>query len=461
MKTRREFLTSGAALVTALPVFGKACISKADSARALERFDPGQKLVKDGISFAEKGRKANIPPVLREEILDNPEAVFIIRTGVKSSRDPDGKFPAETGQFAREGYFTALNIFRKGSSKGGQTYIKPNFVGGFNADPRSLNNGISTHPSFVSGFCDGLKEMGNSNIVVGANGAAAHEDFVASGVCEMLDSRGICFTEGKYKNYSDYAKKEITWVDNPEGIVMKKVPFFSLTKDKDTTLINMAKDRIHNLGVTTLSIKNLQGIMPVGYMHICGGWPTDLNRGSEKNVFNPDYRKKIEELYIKHAGMNFKYWDEYGFAKTYFDAGGWNAFKKGEFKPDYKVFWLEQWAQRIMDVASNVKPTVNMVEGIVGIDGADKLYLNNFITISGSMVSNDSVASWMMGQDPRELFYLRIAKERGLGENDIEKIKIYEISGDGGIHQIKDYRNLPRAGMGVNLFNMGKELLFF
>lgn len=461
MKTRREFLTTGAAFITALPVFDRTAVSAYDVAKAAEINDTGLNLVRDGVEFADNERKRNVSPVLREEILDNPEAVFIINTGVKSAKEPDGKFPAETEQFTREGYNAARNIFRKGLEKGGQTYIEPNFVGGFNADQRSLNNGVSTHPSFVAGFCDGLKEMGNDNIVVGANGAATHEDFRSSGVCGMLGSRGVCFTEGKYKSYSDYVKKEITWVDNPDGIVMKKVPFFSLTKRKDTTFINMAKDRIHNLGVTTLSIKNLQGIMPVGYMHVCGGWPTDLNRGTEKNVFNPDFRRKVEELYIKHARMGYKYWDEYGFAKSYFDAGGMEAFNKGDFKPDYKVFWFEQWAQRIMDIASNINPTVNMVEGIVGIDGADKLYLNNFITVSRSMVSNDAVASWMMGHDPRELFYLRIAKERGLGENDIEKIRIYEIAQNGNINKIENYRDIPRAEMGVNLFNMGKELLYF
>ena len=53
-----------------------------------------------------------------------------------------------------------------------------------------------------------------------------------------------------------------------------------------------------------------------------------------------------------------------------------------------------------------------------------------------------------MGHDPRELFYLRIANERGMGENDIEKIPLYGIDG-AGIERIMDYRNLPRARMGV------------
>ena len=241
---------------------------------------------------------------------------------------------------------------------------------------------------------------------------------------------------------------------------MKRIPFFSLVKEKDTTFINMAKDRIHNLGITTLTMKNLQGIMPVGYMHVCGGWPSKLNRGTVPRVFNRDYRKEIEHLYVKHANEGYKHWDEYGFAKDYFDAGGWTAFKKGEFEPDRRIFWFEQWAQRMMDIASNVKPSINLVEGIVGVDGAKILHLNNFVTVSKSMVACDSVTSWLMGHDPRALYYTRIANERGMGENDINKIPLFEITGK-GIERISDYRTLERARMGVNIYNKGDELKYF
>jgi len=461
MPNRREFLSTGAVFLTALPVFhDNASANPSMREKAKERLDPGMKRVRDGLEYARQHKKSNRSPVLREEILDNPGAVFILQTDISSVKDEDGKFPPEYEQFMRAGYDTARIMFRPVTERGGVTCIKPNFVGGFDADERNVNNGISTHPSFVAGFCDALKEMGNTGIVVGANGAATHDRFVESGICEMFHLRDVCFTEGKYKSWADYDRSEVIWVDYPDGVVMKRVPFFRLVKEKDTTFINMAKDRIHNLGITTLTIKNLQGIMPVGYMHICGGWPSNLNRGTVKNVFNPEYQKEIERLYVKHARMNFKHWDEYGYARAYFDAGGWDAYRKGAFEPDARVFWFEQWAQRIMDVASNITPYINIVEGIVGIDGANFLYLNNFVTMSCSMAACDSVTSWLMGHDPRELYYTRIASERGLGEYDIEKIPIFEITGR-GIERVRDYRTLPRARMGVNIYNQGKELTFF
>ncbi len=310
-----------------------------------------------------------------------------------------------------------------------------------------------------------MKEMGNTNIIVGANGGATHEHFVDAGVCDMMREHEICFLEGRYKSFHDYKKSELTWVDFPDGVVMRKIPFFNPIIDKDTTFINMAKDRIHNLAVTTLTIKNLQGIMPVGYMHVCNGWANGLEKpGSlqpDKEIFNPDYRKEIEKLYIQHANMRYKYWDDGGFAKEYFDAGGWETYRKGEFKPNFLTFREEQWSQRMLDIASNIHPYVNIVEGVFGIDILNNLYLNNFITVSRSMVECDAVTTWLMGHDPRELFYLRNANERGMGENDIEKIPIYEITGK-GIERVNDYRKLPRARMGVIMHHLkGGKLRFF
>ena len=98
-----------------------------------------------------------------------------------------------------------------------------------------------------------------------------------------------------------------------------------------------------------------------------------------------------------------------------------------------------------------------MVEGIAG-EQDDALRLNNFVTISRNMVACDAVTAWLMGHDPRELPYLRTTKERGFGENDIEKIPIYELSKK-GVEKI-DYRTLTRASMGVPVYGL-KPLRFF
>jgi uncharacterized protein (DUF362 family) len=399
---------------------------------------------------AGRKKRLNIIPALREEILENPDSVFLIRTGVQSTRMDNGKYPSENEQMERNGFETAMKMFRKGTRKGGLTCIKPNFVYFYPKDGNNLNNGFTTHPYFTAGYCDALRSMGNTNIIVSENGGSPYEDYVSAGVTDLFKARDVIFMHGKYGHYKYYTKDEITWRDYPEGRVMLKVPFFTPFIEPDATFINMAKSRIHNLAVTSLTTKNLQGIMPVGFMHICNGWPTGLTNVIEleprKKIINPDYQKIVETNYLKHSTMGYKYYDDAGCAKTYFSSGGWEAFRKGSFTPDFLTFREEQWSQRIMDVASNIAPAVNMVEGIFGADIYEKPYLNNFIVISRSMTACDSVATWLMGHDPREVFYLRIAKERGLGENDIEKIPLYELE-EKTVRRIGDYRELPRARM--------------
>ncbi|MBN1291631.1 MAG: DUF362 domain-containing protein [Candidatus Latescibacteria bacterium] len=463
---RRDFITAATGVVAGLPLFAQ-CSYLGKTAKREEKVVLYAKKysVETAMKRAQAGTNSNVPPVLREEILDNPDAVFLVRTNVTSYKKADGSYPDEKEAMERAGFETASKMFRKGSTQGGKTYIKPNFVHFVHHGRQTVNNGISTHPWFVAGFCEVLKDLGNTNIIVGANGGTRHTDFEQAGICELMDSRGLIFLEGKYPDFNEYTKQEVAWIDYPDGVVMRKIPFFTPAVEDDTTFINMAKTRIHNLAVTTLTIKNLQGIMPVGYMHVCGGWPTGLKTAVDLQpaveVFNPDYQKRVEQNYIRHAGMSYKYYDDGGFAKEYFAAGGWDAFKNGSFEPNFLTFREEQWSQRILDIASNIHPTVNLVEGVFGIDIKDNLYLNNFVAISRSMVACDSVTSWLMGHDPRELFYLRIANERGMGQNDIEKIPLYEITGS-GVEKIPDYRKLSRARMPVvmHLLKGGKSRIF-
>ena len=80
MKSRRKFLSESAAMATAFPFIAAKVLAKdRDQAIAGERFNPGKKIIRDAIKLAQKGKSNNIPPVLRDEILENPDAVFLIK----------------------------------------------------------------------------------------------------------------------------------------------------------------------------------------------------------------------------------------------------------------------------------------------------------------------------------------------------------------------------------------------
>ena len=74
----------------------------------------------------------------------------------------------------------------------------------------------------------------------------------------------------------------------------------------------------------------------------------------------------------------------------------------------------------------------------------------------------DTVGSWIMGHDPLELYFTRIFKERGMGENDPGKVDIYRIT-DNGIEKVKDLSQIKRYKLGVNIhthLETGKRLFW-
>ncbi len=454
-------------------------------------YDPNEELtslglrIEDGMKILEKGRKNNIPPVLREEILDNPNAVFIIKAGIQTPKLEKGGFAPCPDQMERLGNRVGELVFRKGSGKGGKTIVNPNIVGGLskNAPAETSFSGM-VHPYFIVGLGDGLSNLGNTNRAITARGALRHPQVVESGFQALLDKHKLPLIEAHLQYFKDYKKSEMMWFENPEGLVTRRYPIIRPVFEKDSTYINIAHAHTHKVGHTTLTLKNNQGIMPRGYGHICDAWTSlDIYRRDIIKDFNPDFRRAIEKSYVKHANMNYKYWDDGGFTKKYMDMGGYDAFTKAlanydrERKTlssqytgkelaeatakamdklydyaDSRIFWAEIWAQRMMDINSAMPaPYVSMVEGVFS-RGDNETALLNFVTVGRNSTSVDAVTSWIMGHDPRELPYLRIANERGLGENNIERIPLYYLS-EKGVEKIADYRTVERGKLGI--YNYG------
>ncbi len=110
----------------------------------------------------------------------------------------------------------------------------------------------------------------------------------------------------------------------------------------------------------------------------------------------------------------------------------------------------------MMDINSAIPaPFVSMVEGVFsrGDNGTELL---NFVTVGRNSTAVDAVTSWIMGQDPRELPYLRIANERGMGENNIEKIPLYYLS-EKGVEKIADYKTVERGKLGIYNYGLTEE----
>ncbi|MHB9031167.1 MAG: DUF362 domain-containing protein [Candidatus Latescibacterota bacterium] len=433
--------------------------------------------IREGVEILQKGERGNVPPVLREEILENPDAVFIIYAGMRNGRDENGQWRPCSGQMEGFGRRVSELVFRKGDGRGGRTFIHPNMVGGLSAKNRAENaQGGIVSPYFTAGFAEGLRDMGNRNIGVGIRGGLRHPQVVESGLEALFRERDLPLIEAHTQYFKDYHRSELNWHNCPEGLIAKRFCTYRPVYDKGTTYINIAHAHTHWVAHTTLSVKNNQGVMPRGYGHICDDWPSlSLWRADLMKHFNEDYRPRIERLYVKHANAGFKHWDQGGYYRQYRNQGGYDAFlaahkvykqSRGDDRKkaleklytiaDHRLFLTEIWAQRMMDVIAVLPPPyVSMVEGVYG-NGADcGTVLCNFLTVGRNMFAVDKVTSWMMGHEPRELPFFRIAAERGLGGGDIENIPIFTLDEKGPV-RVKDYRTLRRHPLGVSIYRLNQ-----
>ena len=423
--------------------------------------------ISEALYFIESMKKKNLIPEIRPEIRNNPQAVFLVETHVREPRDKRGFFTGAQPELEAIGKDIANAIFVRGTRKGGSTLVKPNFT----TVPDSVFSpvvGIITSPDFIAGFINGLRDMGNVNVMVGERGSnvRVHRK---TGIYSVFDRHNISLIEATYRSFPDYTKKELNWHRVTHPVVWRNIPTYRPIGDRDTVFINMAKLKAHNLGLTSLTIKNLQGAVPIGYGQYCNSW-SELPFLAKRGVRYPwdfvqFYQEYVESAFLKHRAQGYKYWDYEGYYDEYVARGGWKAFRKirkdekavREFMDGIeRVMWDEQWCQRALDSATAIKPTINIIEGVIGRDGSgfeigtDELC--NIVIVGLSMVEVDSIGSWIIGHDPRELYYTRIAKERGLGENDPSKIKMYWIR-KGEIIPVVDLSEIKRYRLGVNLHN--------
>jgi len=360
---RRAFLQKtvvGAAAYAGTDLFGYAMPHA-------EAFSSGGGIgIEEGLYLLELGKEKNTIPEIRPEISNNPRAVFLIETDVDARRSSHGHFSEATEQIEETGKIIASRIFMKGTKKGGSTLILPNLTW----VPDVVNYptvGTNTSHYFIIGFAQGLSELGNSNTITMARGSNV-VDHRKSGLYATLDKIDLKLIEAKYLDFAHYSKNELNWHRVPgDPQVWKNIPTNRPIGDKDNVFINMPKFKCHNLGLTTLSIKNRQGGVPSGYGHYCNRWSAmeylcrdsyhiDFDRNFIKN-----YYQNVESAFLKHRAAGFKHWDYENIYLAYEKKGGWDAFRKvkgdidavKEFMSDIDgpLMWDEQWSQRAIDSA--------------------------------------------------------------------------------------------------------------
>ncbi len=269
----------------------------------------------------------------------------------------------EQGEFEEAGYRILKSIAPAVKDR---VLIKPNVL-------PETEFGLMTHPAFVGGMVDYLTEVGVREVMVGEGGWGKNDPMEAiwgrTGYAVMAENRDVKLVDLNVEGVE-------VEVPNPE--FTDALNLSRLVMDEDLFLIDAPKMKTHHLGVTTLCMKNLMGTV------IC----PDRN-------FCTRSRKRSEEL-------------------------------TGSPEAQCEV----QFARILNDLSSVVKPDLCVVEGVVGRDGTGVHRGNNMpcrIAISGTNSAVvDAFTSYVMGFDPKAIPYLQEAARRGLGTNEMDRIKVYE-----------------------------------
>ena len=308
-------------------------------------------------------------------MLAHPDAVYLARSPIDRADAPFATY--------RELAYRTLAALEVPLPAAGNILLKPNATVLYPPEKR-----VITHPGFVGGLLDALRDQGVSaeRMVVadgqsGENPAAGHT-WELCGYRAMAEERGVRLAEMN-------TDEDSRVVEVADGVVYERYPLYREVTDC-AFFFNVPLAKCHNLGCTTLSIKNLMGIIAKPERHLCAIQAVDepcadeLWRLTESglSLFEDRFYHKLCDLLVALRGLGM--------------------------------------------------PRLSVVDGLVGRDGtAFNEGANHPLgwALAGvNEVHVDAVATYLMGLDPQATPYLQFAHARGLGTIDPEGIEVVDLA---------------------------------
>ena len=226
------------------------------------------------------------------------------------------------------------------------------------------DTGLTTDPQVVEALINLCMERNPAEIII-AEGSGGAETKLAFERC------GYSWLAEKYSvELIDLNKSRTRIVDLPEGKFLRQLAVPEVILESDI-LINVPKFKLRK-NWATLSIKNLLGVLP-GKGRFSG------------EVWTPE--------------------------------GKWFG-PEGEKKRVH-----ENLTEGLVDINTVIRPSLTVMDGIIASYEYKPLRLG-VILASRDRLALDVVATKIGGLDYAKVAYLRRAAERGIGEADIDKIKI-------------------------------------
>ena len=265
----------------------------------------------------------------------------------------------------------------------GKVLLKPNATVLFPAEKR-----IVTHPGFLAGMADALVEKGvDARRLVVADGQSGEQPeagntWRGAGYTKMAADRKLALTE-----LNDRPSRS---VPVPGGEVFEAYPLYRDVTDC-AFFFNVPLAKCHNLGCTTLAIKNLMGILARPERHLCH--IQEVDRPYESEIWR-----------LTGSGLSL---------------------------------FEDRFYHKLCDLVAALRslniPRLCMVDGLVGRDGTafneGENYPLGWTLIGENEVHVDAVATYLMGLDPGKTPYLKFATARGLGCSRVEEIEVVDLAG--------------------------------
>ena len=310
----------------------------------------------------------------------HPDKVYLLRTNT-------GGMAAEGAVASFESYrqlaFDALTALEFSLPDAGRIALKPNATVLFPADRR-----VITHPGFLGGMLDYLLSQGVSAerllVADGQSGENPSEGHTwrGAGYLDAMADRGVTL-----KCLNDEPVKPIAVAD---GAVYDSYPIYADVADCNF-LFNVPLAKCHNLGCTTLAIKNLMGVIGRPERHLCATQVVDEPLGEELWRLTPSGLSLFEDRFY------------------------------------------DKLCDLVTAVRSLGMPRLCVVDGLIGRDGTafneGENYPLGWTLLGVNEVHVDAVATYLMGLDPTATPYLRAAARRGLGTIQVREIEVVDLDG--------------------------------
>ena len=188
---------------------------------------------------------------------NNPEAVFIMKTDVGVKTDHDA-VKAAGASFAN----SVLVPSDSGVPITSLFPIKPNLTyvtwSGTPANDAEYRMGVITDPWFVEGIIERYKNLGvtgNQIHVLDVWNDGANRKL--NGYADMTQRQGVNMNPGT-TTLASLGANGVTWVDVPDGVFFRKIPYIYPVNAPNSWLLNVSKFKAHGMGIT-LCCKNIQG----------------------------------------------------------------------------------------------------------------------------------------------------------------------------------------------------------